>query len=84
MILSRLLSRGFAGRRARIAAQLGARMVIDHARGIELTIEIAAAAEVVTRLPVADERLDEDDIPISIMLFVTDGFVSEPEFLNQT
>jgi hypothetical protein len=81
MILSRLLSCEFAGRDA-IASQLGSARarLIDDAGSIGLTTDIATAAEVVTRLPVEAQCLDEDGVPISIMLFVINGFISELEF----
>jgi hypothetical protein len=85
MILSRLLSCGFAGRDA-IASQLGSARArqIDDTGSIELTTDIATAAGVVTRLPVEAQCLDEDGVPISIMLIAVNGFISELEFSKQT
>lgn len=80
-ILSRLLRCEFAGREV-VAAQLkSARALpIDDFGSIELMTDIATAAEVATRLPVEGQCLDEDGVPIAIILFVTNGFISELEF----
>jgi hypothetical protein len=81
LILARLLSCEFAGRDA-IASQLGSARAhpIDDSGSVELTTNVATAAEVVARLPVEAQCLDEDGVPISIMLFVVNGFISELEF----
>lgn len=81
MILSRLLSCEFAGRDA-IAAQLGSARgrQIDDTGSVELTTDIATPAGVVSRLPVEAQCLDEDGVPISVMLYVVNGFISELEF----
>jgi len=81
VILSRLLSCEFAGRDA-IASQLESARArqIDDTGSVELTTVSATAAGVVTRLPVEAQCLDEDGVPISIMLFVVNGFISELEF----
>jgi hypothetical protein len=80
-ILLRLLGCEFSGRDA-IASQLGSARArpIDDSGSIELTTDIATAAEVATRLPVEAQCIDEDGVPISIMLFVINGFISELEF----
>jgi hypothetical protein len=81
MILSRLLQCEFEGRDS-IASQLRSARArpIDDSGSIEIMANLGPAADVATRVPVEAQCLDVDGVPISIMLFVANGFINELEF----
>ena len=81
LILSRLLACDFKGRET-VALQLRSVTArpLDDSGSIELVTDVGTRADVATRVPVEAQCVDVDGVPISVLLFVVNGFVNELEF----